>query len=73
MMVRSVTSGSEREERRVDDEEAGRGERRESSGDGLVIAKGIQYVWQAVLPAVETAVVTVIVSVVNWLCLGYVC
>ena len=35
-----------------------------------MIAKDIRYVWQAVLPAVETAAVTVIASVVNWLCLG---
>ena len=35
-----------------------------------MIAKDIRYVWQVVLPAVETAVVAVSASVVNWLCLG---
>ena len=71
VMVRRVTGGSEREGRGVDDEDAGRreiGGRRVATG--YVIAKGIRCVRQAVLLAVETAVVTVIVSVVNWLCLG---
>ena len=35
-----------------------------------MIAKDIRYVWHVVLPAVETAVVAVIASAVNWLCLG---